>query len=165
MAKDPTIYFMSCVQVLRRFLKVTFETEVSNTSILIIWPQITFFRRVLTEVEHSHTYNTDYFLFWLNYYFYGLFVERLKLKTASEYTYLSQSDCLTIAGVDDAQKFHKLLVIVLSISSAGLCFFTLPDFWYFFFPHNHICRKLLTLFKSLKSIKSGHLHCLRQCCG
>jgi myosin-5 len=35
--------------------------------------------------------------------------ERLKLKTASEYTYLSQSDCLTIAGVDDAQKFHKLL--------------------------------------------------------
>lgn len=39
-----------------------------------------------------------------------LFVERLKLKTASEYTYLSQSDCLTINGVDDAQKFHKLLV-------------------------------------------------------
>ncbi|KAL1206546.1 Myosin-2 [Cardamine amara subsp. amara] len=35
--------------------------------------------------------------------------ERLKLKTASEYTYLSQSDCLTINGVDDAQKFHKLL--------------------------------------------------------
>ncbi|EOA12803.1 hypothetical protein CARUB_v10025758mg [Capsella rubella] len=35
--------------------------------------------------------------------------ERLKLKTASEYTYLSQSDCLTIDGVDDAQKFHKLL--------------------------------------------------------
>ncbi|CAA7049152.1 unnamed protein product [Microthlaspi erraticum] len=35
--------------------------------------------------------------------------EKLKLKTASEYTYLSQSDCLTINGVDDAQKFHKLL--------------------------------------------------------
>uniref|UniRef100_A0A1J3EUI7 Myosin-2 n=1 Tax=Noccaea caerulescens TaxID=107243 RepID=A0A1J3EUI7_NOCCA len=35
--------------------------------------------------------------------------ERLKLKTASEYTYLSQSDCLTIDGIDDAQKFHKLL--------------------------------------------------------
>ncbi|ESQ43042.1 hypothetical protein EUTSA_v10012475mg [Eutrema salsugineum] len=35
--------------------------------------------------------------------------ERLKLKTASEYTYLNQSDCLTITGVDDAQKFHKLL--------------------------------------------------------
>ena len=39
------------------------------------------------------------------------FVERLKLKTASEYTYLNQSDCLTIDGVDDAQKFRKLLVI------------------------------------------------------
>ncbi|KAJ0246210.1 Myosin-2 [Hirschfeldia incana] len=35
--------------------------------------------------------------------------ERLKLKTASEYTYLNQSDCLTIDGVDDAQKFRKLL--------------------------------------------------------
>nr|VDD21556.1 unnamed protein product [Brassica oleracea] len=35
--------------------------------------------------------------------------ERLKLKTASEYTYLNQSDCLTIEGVDDAQKFRKLL--------------------------------------------------------
>ncbi|CAH8348628.1 unnamed protein product [Eruca vesicaria subsp. sativa] len=35
--------------------------------------------------------------------------ERLKLKPASEYTYLNQSDCLTIDGVDDAQKFRKLL--------------------------------------------------------
>ncbi|KAG2299313.1 hypothetical protein Bca52824_035785 [Brassica carinata] len=35
--------------------------------------------------------------------------ERLKLKTASEYTYLNQSDCLTIDRVDDAQKFRKLL--------------------------------------------------------
>lgn len=46
-------------------------------------------------------------------------VERLKLKTASEYTYLNQSDCLTIDGVDDAQKFRKLLVI-------SLCFLFLP---------------------------------------
>ncbi|KAJ4875611.1 Myosin-2 [Raphanus sativus] len=35
--------------------------------------------------------------------------ERLKLKAASEYTYLNQSDCLTIDRVDDAQKFRKLL--------------------------------------------------------
>ncbi|CAN8301928.1 unnamed protein product [Cochlearia groenlandica] len=35
--------------------------------------------------------------------------EILKLKAASDYTYLNQSDCLTIDGVDDAQKFHKLL--------------------------------------------------------
>ncbi|XP_010536994.1 PREDICTED: myosin-2-like isoform X2 [Tarenaya hassleriana] len=35
--------------------------------------------------------------------------ERLKLKTASEYNYLNQSDCLTIDGVDDAMKFQKLM--------------------------------------------------------
>lgn len=69
-----------------------------------------------------------------------LFVERLKLKTASEYTYLSQSDCLTIAGVDDAQKFHKLLVIVLSFPVCFHCqIFVLSLFFFFFFSHNHIC--------------------------
>lgn len=35
--------------------------------------------------------------------------ERLKLKKASEYNYLNQGDCLAIDGVDDAQKFHKLM--------------------------------------------------------
>ena len=38
------------------------------------------------------------------------FAERLNLKTASEYKYLSQSDCLAIDGVDEAQKFHILMV-------------------------------------------------------
>ncbi|XP_022717027.1 LOW QUALITY PROTEIN: myosin-2 [Durio zibethinus] len=35
--------------------------------------------------------------------------ERLNLKMANEYNYLAQSDCLVINGVDDAQKFHKLM--------------------------------------------------------
>ncbi|XP_056857024.1 myosin-4-like [Raphanus sativus] len=35
--------------------------------------------------------------------------ERLKLKAASEYKYLNQSNCLTIDRIDDAQKFHKLM--------------------------------------------------------
>ncbi|KAM7277865.1 hypothetical protein ACFE04_004999 [Oxalis oulophora] len=35
--------------------------------------------------------------------------ERLNLKAASEYNYLNQSECLTICGVDDAKKFHKLV--------------------------------------------------------
>ncbi|KAL6975369.1 hypothetical protein U1Q18_024164 [Sarracenia purpurea var. burkii] len=35
---------------------------------------------------------------------------RLNLKTAREYNYLSQSDCLTIDDVDDAQKFQVLMV-------------------------------------------------------
>ena len=38
------------------------------------------------------------------------FAERLNLKTASEYKYLNHSDCLEIQGVDDAQKFHMLMV-------------------------------------------------------
>lgn len=37
--------------------------------------------------------------------------ERLNLKSASEYKYLNQSDCLAIANVDDAKKFQELLVI------------------------------------------------------
>ncbi|XVF18987.1 hypothetical protein REPUB_Repub11eG0071900 [Reevesia pubescens] len=35
--------------------------------------------------------------------------ERLNLKMANEYNYLVQSDCLVVNGVDDAQKFHKLM--------------------------------------------------------
>lgn len=34
--------------------------------------------------------------------------DRLNLKMASEFNYLSQSDCLTIEDVDDAQRFQKL---------------------------------------------------------
>lgn len=39
-----------------------------------------------------------------------MFAERLNLKMAKEYNYLAQSDCLVINGVDDAQRFHKLMV-------------------------------------------------------
>ncbi|KAH1218503.1 Myosin-2 [Glycine max] len=35
--------------------------------------------------------------------------ERLNLRAASEYKYLNQSDCMTIDGVDDAKKFHRLM--------------------------------------------------------
>ncbi|XP_021833127.1 myosin-2 isoform X1 [Prunus avium] len=35
--------------------------------------------------------------------------EKLKLKRASEYKYLNQSNCLAIDGVDDAEKFHMLM--------------------------------------------------------
>ncbi|XP_024004491.1 myosin-4 [Eutrema salsugineum] len=35
--------------------------------------------------------------------------EKLKLKAASEYNYLNQSNCLTIDPIDYAQKFHKLM--------------------------------------------------------
>ncbi|GKV42526.1 hypothetical protein SLEP1_g49919 [Rubroshorea leprosula] len=35
--------------------------------------------------------------------------EKLDLRTAKEYYYLNQSDCLVINGVDDANKFNKLM--------------------------------------------------------
>ncbi|KAK9152513.1 hypothetical protein Syun_010822 [Stephania yunnanensis] len=35
--------------------------------------------------------------------------ERLNLKTAREYNYLKQGECLTIGDVDDAQQFHVLM--------------------------------------------------------
>lgn len=38
------------------------------------------------------------------------FAERLKLKVASEYNYLNQSECLVIDGVNDSLNFHKLVV-------------------------------------------------------
>ncbi|KAL0320708.1 UNVERIFIED_CONTAM: Myosin-2 [Sesamum radiatum] len=34
---------------------------------------------------------------------------RLRLKKASDYNYLNQSDCLEIQNIDDAQKFHMLM--------------------------------------------------------
>lgn len=38
------------------------------------------------------------------------FAERLNLRMASEYKYLTQSDCLTVDAVNEAEKFHVLMV-------------------------------------------------------
>ncbi|XP_047951601.1 myosin-2-like isoform X2 [Salvia hispanica] len=40
---------------------------------------------------------------------------RLRLRSASEYKYLNQSDCLQIPNIDDAQKFHHLMGALDSI--------------------------------------------------
>ncbi|XP_042064590.1 myosin-2-like isoform X1 [Salvia splendens] len=40
---------------------------------------------------------------------------RLRLKSASEYNYLNQSECLQIPNIDDAQKFHNLMGALDSI--------------------------------------------------
>lgn len=39
------------------------------------------------------------------------FSGRLRLKRACDYTYLNQSDCLEIHGVDDDQDFSTLMVM------------------------------------------------------
>jgi hypothetical protein len=36
--------------------------------------------------------------------------EKINLKIASEYKYLRQSNCYTITGVDDAERFHAVMV-------------------------------------------------------
>lgn len=41
----------------------------------------------------------------------GFFADKLNLKIASQYNYLNQSEGLAIEGVDDAQNFHRLMVI------------------------------------------------------
>ncbi|KAM6553591.1 hypothetical protein CsatB_014353 [Cannabis sativa] len=41
--------------------------------------------------------------------------ERLNLRMASEYKYLNQSDCLTIDGVNEAEKFHDLMKALNSL--------------------------------------------------
>lgn len=38
------------------------------------------------------------------------FTDKLNIKMASEYHYLNQSNCLAIDDVDDARKFHVLMV-------------------------------------------------------
>ncbi|XP_057790720.1 myosin-2-like [Salvia miltiorrhiza] len=40
---------------------------------------------------------------------------RLRLRSASEYSYLNQSECLAIPNIDDAQKFHNLMGALDSI--------------------------------------------------
>ncbi|KAG0469889.1 hypothetical protein HPP92_016589 [Vanilla planifolia] len=37
------------------------------------------------------------------------FKDKFNLKAANEYTYLNQSDCLSVSDVDDAQRFHTLM--------------------------------------------------------
>lgn len=54
-----------------------------------------------------------------------LVAEKLKLKRASEYKYLNQSNCLAIDGVDDAEKFHmlmvtKVIVVTITIDSVNV---------------------------------------------
>jgi len=49
--------------------------------------------------------------------------ERLNLRAASEYKYLNQSDCMTIDGVDDAKKFHRLMVYYFTVHFLNISFF------------------------------------------
>ena len=94
-----------------------------------------------------------------------LYAEKLKLKAASEYNYLNQSNCLTIDRIDDSQKFHKLMVTP-SVSCDFLCFRGTKChifFCNFLFCQRWLCycRKLSTLFRFLKNIKNVHQHCLQ----
>lgn len=67
-----------------------------------------------------------------------LVAEKLKLKRASEYKYLNQSNCLAIDGVDDAEKFRmlmvtKVIVVTITIYSVKVPYHFCPYFIVFAF--------------------------------
>lgn len=104
------------------------------------------------------------------------FTDKLNIKMASEYHYLNQSNCLVIDDVDDARKFHVLMVTkiqVLQTLKDNLFFFLvflLPiSFMYpkchFFGLFLYFTREPQILFKFAKKIKSMHFQCLLQCYG
>jgi len=41
----------------------------------------------------------------------GNITEKLNLRKADGYKYLKQSNCFSVAGVDDAERFHSVMVI------------------------------------------------------
>lgn len=65
-----------------------------------------------------------------NYLCRHLYTEKLNLTSAQDYKYLGQSNCYSINGVDDAERFHSVKVILsftkrLSYSSSSLDFYSL----------------------------------------
>lgn len=76
---------------------------------------------------------------------------RLKLKKASDYYYLNQSDCLEIHNIDDAHRFHILMVI----GSSYICMIQLLSnfqyFWYISIYIQSVTNSII--FLSLGSLK------------
>lgn len=82
-----------------------------------VWIHIVFFDK--------HTFLTPCCFYYLKYITVAFLVKlwccvrqnmvslsgRLRLKRASDYAYLNQSDCLEMLNTDDAQKFHMLVVM------------------------------------------------------
>ena len=109
-----------------------------------------------------------------------LVAERLNLKMASDYKCLSQSGCLAIDGVDDARKFHMLVVIIeIAITNCqekrdGCCNhhaavnaprFLVYCFYPLFSSFSHPPRKHLILFEFVRKIKNRCFQCWLLCYG
>lgn len=88
------------------------------------------------------------------YNFFFSFAEKLNLKMATEYKYLNQSDCLAIDGVDEAEKFHTLLVRTQFMLQQNLTwfFYDLSSSHFFFIissrlPYNQKALDILRISK------------------
>lgn len=99
--------------------------------------------------------------------------EKINLKSASEYKYLGQSNCYSINGVDDAERFRVVTVqySLLSFMLLSLIYFSLLLYWemrigvllcmatsFCLLP---IFRKLWILFMSARKTKTVYLQCLQ----
>ena len=91
--------------------------------------------------------------------------EKLFLKSASDYNYLKQSNCLKIDGVDDSKKFTVLVVMLLENPtnfSNQSCASILS---YLLFILCFMCRMHWILFKYLRKTKWNYFLCLQLSCG
>ena len=99
--------------------------------------------------------------------------EKISLKIASEYKYLRQSNCYTITGVDDAERFRVVTVcfwlpIFLHIAFFLRFFLFCVEIIFFTYEFAYgltTFRKLWMLFMSVRKTKRVYLQCLLQYCG
>ncbi|KAK3012885.1 hypothetical protein RJ639_009235 [Escallonia herrerae] len=89
--KGHIILFISSVQELHLLLEEKFCGCVLRDNMCIFWGV----SHLLSSSPHFNLFPPSFFL-----------PEKLNLMSASEYKYLGQSDCYSIAGVDDAEQFR-----------------------------------------------------------
>lgn len=72
------------------------------------------------------------------------FADKLNLKSANEYEYLKQSDCLRINDEEDAERFHELMVsrepFLRATLFMTLFYVALANFFSFFFSQLPLIR-------------------------
>lgn len=68
---------------------------------------------------------------WIIFSSIHLYTEKLNLTSAHEYKYLGQSNCYSINGVDDAERFHSVKVVISFITILSYSSSLLISHFYF----------------------------------